>query len=127
MSKVTDIIIALGTSMFILILWAYEMLITSDIPVVYSFRNSVSISCMLFLFFVVYSFYIKNTKYIQLNIIFLVLPLFLWFIFMLQALIAHYHKYETIVCIIGFSVVFVPFIQLIYWKVKKINTGVEPH
>jgi hypothetical protein len=119
MSKITDIIIALGLSMFMIILWAYKMLITSDIPAEMSFKNSVLISCILFILFIVYVFYIKNTKYIQFNITFLVIPLFLWFMCMQQALTYHYGKYDTIVSIIGLSVTFVSLIQLIYLKVKK--------
>ncbi|WAG71092.1 hypothetical protein LL036_06620 [Clostridium sp. CF011] len=119
MSKITDIIIALGLSMFMLILWAYKMLITSDIPAKISFKNSVLISCILFFLFIVYGFYIRNTKYIKLNIIFLVIPLFLWFMCMQQALTYHYQKYDTIVSILGFSATFILFIQFVYWKVKK--------
>lgn len=50
MNKIMDILIGLGISMFMLVIWVYEMLVTSDIPVEMSFRDSVLISCLLILF-----------------------------------------------------------------------------
>lgn len=119
MSKIKDSVIGLGVSTFLLIVWAYKMLVTSDIPVEMSFNEAVLISCLLVLFLVVYSLYIRKTKFILMNIILLLIPLFLWFMSMQQALSYQYHKYDTIVNIIGFAVAFIAFLQVIYWKLRK--------
>ncbi|MCY6356190.1 hypothetical protein [Clostridium sp. ZS2-4] len=119
MNKIKDIVIGLGISTFVLIVWAYKMLVTSDIPAEMFFSDGVLISSLLLLFFTVYVFYIRNTKFIILNIILLALPLFLWFMCMQQALTYHYDKYDTIVSIIGFATTLISFLQLIYWKVKN--------
>ncbi|SMB86080.1 hypothetical protein SAMN00017405_1113 [Desulfonispora thiosulfatigenes DSM 11270] len=120
MSKKMDIAIAFGLTIFKLILWAYKMLITSDIPVKMSFMDSLLITGLLLLTFIIYGFYITKTKFIKLNIILLALPLLLWFTCTQQSLTYHYHKYDTIVSIIGFTTILVSFLQLLYLKKKKI-------
>ena len=119
MSKIKDIIIGFAVSILVLILWAYKMIVTSGIPVEMSFNDSVSISCLLFLDLIVYSFYVRKTKYILMNIILLLIPLFLWGASMQQALTYNYHKYDTLVSIIGFSTILISFLQIVYWEVKK--------
>ncbi|MBM7871658.1 hypothetical protein JOC70_003168 [Clostridium pascui] len=119
MSKIKDIIIGFAVSILVLILWAYKMIVTSGIPVEMSFNDSVSISCLLFLALIVYSFYVRKTKYILMNIISLLIPLFLWGASMQQALTYNYYKYDTLVSIIGFFTILISFLQFVYWKVKK--------
>lgn len=119
MSKIKDSVIGIGVSTLLLILWVYEMLVTSDIPVEMSFNDAVLISCLLVLFLVVYSLYIRKTKFILMNIILLLIPLFLWLVSMQQALTYQYHRYDTIVSIIGFAVAFIAFLQVIYLKLRK--------
>ncbi|MBW9159431.1 hypothetical protein G9F71_025270 [Clostridium sp. FP2] len=118
MNKIMDIFIGLGLSAFILIIWVYEMVVASDIPVEISYKGSVVISCLLVLFLIIYSFYTRKTIYILMNTILLLILLFLWFMSMQQALTYHYHKYDTVVDIIGFSITLILFLQLIYRKVK---------
>ena len=123
MNKIKDIFIGLGVSTLALIIWVYKMIVTSDIPVEMSYKYSIVIPCMLVLFLIIYSFYTRKTKYILVNTILLLIPLFLWFMSMQQALIYHYHKYDTLVSIIGFSITLISFLQLIYRKVKaKVKT-----
>ena len=119
MSKIKDSVICIGANTFLLILWAYKMLVTSDIPVEMSFNDVVLISCLLALFLVVYSLYIRKTKCILMNIILLLIPLFLWLVSTQQALIYQYHRYDTIVSIIGFAAVLIAFLQVIYWRTRK--------
>lgn len=119
MNKIKDVIIGLGISTFGLIVWAYKMLVTSDIPVEISYNDSIIILCLLVLFLIVYSLYIRRTKYMLLNIIWLLIPLLLWFMCMQQALTYNYHKYDTLVSIIGFSTILISLLQLIYWKIKN--------
>jgi hypothetical protein len=118
MNKIKDIFIGLGLSTFALIIWVHKMVITSDIPVEISYKDSVVISCLLVLFLIIYSFYTRKTKYILMNTILLLIPLFMWFMSMQQALTYHYHKYDTLVSIIGFSITLISFLQLIYKRVK---------
>lgn len=123
MNKIKDIFIGLGLSAFVLVIWVYKMVVTSDIPVEIFFKDSVIITCMLFLFLIIYSVYTRKTKYILMNMTLLLIPLFLWFMCMQQALTYHYHKYDTLVSIIGFSITLISFLQLIYSKVKiKVKT-----
>lgn len=119
MSKIKDIVIGLVMSMLMLIVWAYKMLVTSDIPVGISFNDSILISCLLILFFILYSFYTRKTKHILINTTLLLIPLFVWFMSVQQALTYHYHKYDTIVSVIGFFCVLILFFQTIYLKVKR--------
>lgn len=95
------------------------MLVTSDIPVEMSFNNAVVISCLLVLLLVAYSLYIRKNNFILMNIILLLIPLSLWFVSMQQALTYQYHRYDTIVSIIGFAAVLISFLQAIYSKVKN--------
>lgn len=89
------------------------MVVTSDIPIEMSYNDSVIITCMLVSLLIIYSFYTRKTIYTLTNTILLLIPLFLWFMSMQQALIYHYHKYDTSVS----------FLQLIYRKVKiKVKT-----
>ena len=123
MNKIKDIFIGLGVSTLALIIWVYKMIVTSDIPVEMSYKYSIVIPCMLVLFLIIYSFYTRKTKYILVNTILLLIPLFLWFMSMQQALIYHYHKYDTLVSVTGFSISLISFLQLIYRKVKaKVKT-----
>jgi len=113
----------LGVSTFVLIIWAYKMVVTSDVPVEMSYKDSVIIMCTLVSFLIIYSFYTRKTKYILINTILLLIPLFLCFMSMQQALTYHYHKYDTLVSIIGFSIILISFLQLIHMKVKiKVKT-----
>lgn len=95
------------------------MLVTSDIPVNVSFEDSALILCLSLLFFIVYGFYIRNTKYILLNIMLLMLPLFFLFMVMEQSLKHPYPKHDTVAGIIGFFSIFFSFLQLIYLKRRK--------
>lgn len=123
MNKIKDIFIGLGLSAFVLVIWVYKMVVTSDIPVQMFFKDSVIITCMLVLFLIIYIVYTRNTKYILMNTILLLIPLFLWFMSMQQALTYHYHKYDTLASIIGFSITLISFLQLIYNKLKiKVKT-----
>jgi hypothetical protein len=67
MNKIKDIFIGLGLSTFVLVLWVYKMLVTSDIPVEMFYKDSVIITCMLVLFLIIYSVYTRKTKYILMN------------------------------------------------------------
>ncbi|MEG0775361.1 hypothetical protein [Clostridium sp.] len=117
-NKIKDIVIGFGISTFGLILWAYKMLVTSDIPIEMSSRDCILVSSLLVLVLIFYNIYARKTKYVLLNITFLLLPLFVWFMSMQLALTYHYHKYDTLVSIIGFSATLISFLQLTYWKVK---------
>lgn len=119
MNKIMDILIGLGISMFMLVIWTYEMLVTSDIPVQMSFRDSVLISCLLILSLMLYVLYVRKTKYISISILLITIPSLLWFISMEQALIYHYHRYNTLVSIIGFFINSTLFLGTIYWGAKR--------
>lgn len=118
-SKINNVFIGLALSMMGLILWTYKMIVTSDIPVEMSFNDSALIASLLVLALILYSLYVRKAKYILMNGILLVIQLFLWGMSMQQALTYHYHKYDTLVSIIGFCTNLISFLQLIYWKIKN--------
>ena len=118
-NKIWDLFCCLGLNMFIFVLWVYEMLISSDIPVEVTFKEVISMLCVLVLFLALYSLYARKTKYLLVNSILILIPLFLWFISLQQALKYHYHKYDTLVSIIGFSFTMLTFTQLLYRKFRS--------
>lgn len=120
MRRILDIVICLGINMYLFILWGYKMLVTSDIPVEISFNEAMIIALLLILFLIIYSVYIKYTKYLLINFFMLLIPLLLWFMCMQQALAYNYHKNDTLVSIIGFSITMIAFMQLIYKRFKNI-------
>lgn len=123
MKKSIDIILGLLMNFFIFILWVYERIISSDIPVNISYNEFLELSLLLVLSLIIYTFYIRYTKLTLINILLILLPLFLWFTSMQQALRYEYHKFNTIISIIGFTVTLILIIQLIaYRKIKKVIT-----
>lgn len=121
MDKFIDIIIGLGINIFILILFVFKMLVTSDVPVSMSLKECTFICILLISILLIYNFYINRTKFLLINIIFILFPLFLWFTSMKQALIYNYHKYDTLTCIIGFSIILILLLKIIYIKIKRIK------
>lgn len=121
MRKTIDVILGLGLNFFVFMLWISEMVIASDIPVEVSYKNFITISMLLVLCLIIFSFYIRNTKNIRLNTQMILIPLLLWFVSMQQALNFHYHEYDTIIDISGFSVTLVLFFQLVYRRKKNIT------
>ena len=121
MDKFIDIIIGLGINIFILILFVFKMIVTSDVPVSMSLKECTFICILLISILLIYNFYINRTKFLLTNIIFILFPLFLWFTSMKQALIYNYHKYDTLTSIIGFSITLIPLLKLIYIKIKSLK------
>lgn len=119
LDKPTDIIICISASSFIFVLWIYEMLATSDYPIQVSFVTVITLSILLISFLLGYSIYIRHTRYLLLNLLFLVIPLCLWFITMLHALTYNYHKNDTLINILGFSTTIIILIEIIWKKIKK--------
>jgi len=120
--KLLDNIISLGINVFIFGLWAYKMLLTSEISVEISADDTMKISFLLILSLIIYSIYIRKTKYILKNLVLVLPTLTLWFASMLHALMYNYHKNDTLVSVIGFSTTIIILLQMIYrWlKYKKI-------
>lgn len=112
--KVLDNIISLGINIFILALWSCEMLLTSDIPVEMSAADAMRISFLLILTLIIYSIYIRKTKYLLKNLVLILPSLTLWFGLMLHALIYNYHKNDTLVSTIGLSTTIIILLQIIY-------------
>lgn len=121
MSKGKEAFIGLMANNFLCMLWIYKMIITSDIPVEMKYKDFIIISIVLIVFLLIYSFYIRKIKYSLINILSLLIPSSLWFATMKQALIYQYHKYDTIVSIIAYSITLFLILQLIYLKVRKIR------
>ena len=119
MNKISDIIIGLGINMFLFVLWIYKMIVASDIPVSISSNTVINMIFLLVIVLMMYSIYIKNTRYLLINFFLLVPCLLLWFMTMKQALTYNYHQNDTLISIIGFCITTIVFIQIIYKKFKN--------
>ncbi|MCT4544675.1 MAG: hypothetical protein N4A63_14155 [Vallitalea sp.] len=117
-SKLIDIIISLILNTFSLLIWVYEMIIASDIPVKISYSDCILLISLLVLFLIIYYFYSIRTKYKLMNILLLLPSLYLWYMTMKQGLIHHFHKYDTLISIAGFIVILILIIHLIF-RIKK--------
>ena len=118
MNKVLDVFICLGITAFSFILWGIFMIDSSDIPVEVSVSEFRNLLLLMLLFFIIYNVYLKLTQYAILNISLLSISLLLWSISSYQALIYHYHIYDTITGIVGFGVTLIILFRIGYRKFK---------
>ncbi len=105
----------------LLAIWFYKMAVASDIPVNISLKELLFIFCLSILFLIIYSLYIRITRFYLINMMMLSVPLILWFMSMQQALTYHYQNYDTASDITGFCVTLISFLQLLFFKFKKLN------
>ncbi|BEP28159.1 hypothetical protein [Helicovermis profundi] len=114
MDKLIDILISLGLTIFALLILVYKMMVTSAIPVIMLQKDVLIILCLLTIYFVIFNINYRKTKLILFNTVQFFIQLLLWFMTMLHSLSYQYNKYDTLVSIIGFSVMLIMFIQLVY-------------
>lgn len=119
MKKSIDISLGICVNVFIFTVWVYKMIISSDIPVNITDDELKTATILLILCLITISFYIRKTRLLLVNILLLIIPLFLWFMSMQQALTYHYHNYDTQISIIGFSVTLILLLQIVYHKVRR--------
>lgn len=116
MSKIVDITVCILLNMFILLIWVYKMIITGDLPIKISFYEVIVTFILLVLFLVIYSTYIKYSKFQMLNKLLLLIPLSLWVMSMQQALTYNYHNNDTLVSIMGFFIALIAFLRTTRYK-----------
>ncbi len=102
MKKVADLFISLILSIWTFLIFAYKMILSSDIPVSISLKELISFIIGILIYTIIQLFYIKKTKLYLLNLTLLILPITFWGIALLGALTYKYHVYDTISDIIGF-------------------------
>ena len=119
MNEGRNIVFTIAFSILLLILWLYEMIVTSDIPVQVPLKDCILISSLLVIFASFYCLNIRRVETLYIYIIILALPFVLWLSSMVMSLQHNYHPYSTLIDIIGFSVISMALIQLIYLKLKK--------
>ena len=122
MNKIIDIVMGLILSLFARLILIYKALAASDIPVTMDLDEYKQILCLLIFILILYSFYIKKTKYTLLNIAFLLFPLAFCYTFMKQSLQYNYTKYDTLSNVFIFLVILIIFLQLTYKEIKKIKS-----
>ena len=123
MNKIIDIVMGLILSLFVQLIIIYKALAASDIPVTMDLAEYKQILCLLIFILILYSFYIKKTKYTLLNIAFLLFPLAFCCLFMKQSLQYNYSKYDTLSNVFIFLVILIIFLQLTYKEIKKIKSS----
>lgn len=110
MKKVVDLFISLILSIWTFLIFAYKMILSSDIPVSISLKEIISFIIGILIYTIIQLFYIKKTKLYLLNLTLLILPITFWGITLSGALIYKYHVYDTISDIIGFSCTLIIFL-----------------
>lgn len=103
MKKAADLFISLILSIWTFLIFAYNIILSSDIPVSISLKELINFVIVILIYIIIQLFYIKKTKLYLLNLTLLILPVTFWGITLLGALTYKYHKYDTILDIIGFS------------------------
>lgn len=103
MKKATDLFISLILYIWTFLIFAYKMILSSDIPVSISLEELISFIIGILIYIIIQLFYIKKTKLYLLNLTLLILPITFWGIMLSGALTYKYHVYNTILDIIGFS------------------------
>ena len=91
----------LSIGIWFFLLWCYKMLLSSDIPVSISYDHLKNTLLVLIISIVLTLLFIQivvDTKLVY----FIATPAVLWGISMTQAILHHYHKYDTILSIVGF-------------------------
>ena len=121
MKMFLDVMSCVGMTIFMLIIWFYGILVSSDIPVNVTFNELLTILILLVVFLITYSLYVRKTRYPIVNLIFLLFPLGLWYIGMTQSLKHNYHPYTTVIDISGFFINLISFVQCIIRKFKNIK------
>lgn len=121
MKKISDVMSCVGMTIFMIIIWCYGMLVSSDSPVNVTFNELLTILILLVVFLIIYSLYVRKTRYPIVNLIFLLFPLGLWYIGMTQSLKYNYHPYTKVVDISGFFISLIAFVQCIIRKFKNIK------
>lgn len=102
MNKFVDIFLELIFFAISIMLWIYEILISSDIPINISKNEFMVLAISFILFGVFYSFYMKKSKRKE-GVILLLIPLLFWLFNMIEAIRYNYETYCTILSILGFA------------------------
>lgn len=122
MKKAADLFISFILSIWTFLIFAYKMILSSDIPVSISLKELISFIIGILIYTIIQLFYIKKTKLYLLNLTLLILPITFWGIALLEALTYKYNVYDTISDIIGFSctlIIFLCYCNKIFAKGRK--------
>ncbi|MBO3444907.1 hypothetical protein [Clostridium sp. CCUG 7971] len=119
MNKGLDIIISLSINIFLALTWAVFMILTGDIPVVLEVYDAMGIIIALVAVTSVYSLYLRKSRCNLLNLIQTSGLLFIWGMCLVDELKYSYNQVARIVEIIGFGLILVVFIQIVFNMVKS--------
>ena len=104
MSKIIDIFLESVFFVLSIILWLYELLISSDIPVNIFRKEFIILLISLLLFGAFYSFYVRKSQREVMGVS-LLIPLAFWLSSMIDAIKYNYQIYDIIISIIGFVII----------------------
>lgn len=125
MKKTVDLFISVILFIWTFLIFIYKMILSSDIPVFISLNEFVHFVIGILLYTIIQLFYIKRTNLYLLNLTSLILPMTFWSITLVSALIYKYHKYDTVLDIIGFSCMLIIFLYYCYKVLKSRKKGVS--
>lgn len=122
MNSLLDKTICLFINIFIVLIWMFFMLTSSNLPLIIEKTNFLIILVFIFIFFVSYSIYLRKTNYPIINLILLIPSIILWFISAKESLRFNYHIYDTLLSIIGcISTCFIAMQILFFTFINKHN------
>ncbi|WP_291567262.1 MULTISPECIES: hypothetical protein [unclassified Clostridium] len=110
MKKAADLFISFILSIWTFLIFAYKMILSSDIPVSIFLNELINFIIGILIYTIIQLSYIKKTKLYLLNLTLLIMPITFWGIMLLGALTYKYHVYDTISDIIGFSCTLIIFL-----------------
>lgn len=119
MNKGLDIIISLSINILLALTWAVFMILTGDIPVVLEVSDAMGIIIALVVLILLYSFYLRKTRLNLLNLIQTSGSLYIGGTCLVGELKYSYNQVARIVEIIGFGLILLVFIQIVFNIVKS--------
>ena len=121
LNNLLDKTICLFINSFLFFIWIFFMLISNNIPTRIKNSDFIITLILIIISFIIYNLYIRQTKYIFFNFLFIFPSIILWFIAAKQCLKFSYHLYRTILSILGFLSTFGLEIQIPFIKFRKNN------
>lgn len=119
MNNLLDKFICIFINLFIFFIWIFFIVISSDIPInIEKFDFLIALSFIL-VSLVIYSIYLRKTKYKIINLLILLPITILWFISTKQAIKFDYHIYNTSLSILGFISNLLISLQILFIKFKN--------
>ncbi|GEC93794.1 hypothetical protein [Brevibacillus brevis] len=106
-------------AIWFLLLWGFQMILASDMPVSISFDEMQSMVLTLLVSTIITAFYVKIIPDTHLYF-FLTLPTLIWGFSMVNSISKNYHVYDTIITVSGFMCSIFIFI-ILYLNARRLS------